>query len=1014
VRFLSRFKAYLLIVGLLINSKSGFADEILFSRLSANDGLFSNFINCVWQDQRGFLWIGSENGLQRYDGHKFIRMYGESLDKSIPILPVHQILGDKQDHMWIRMGEIIGQYDVRTNNFKRAITPKRNSGYLLSIDTKGRVIINNLEGIFIYNPKTNTFGKDKNIIDCPDDWGVITVTEDPVTDNFWICGRRGLGLFDIHTKKFYSHDYNPLHIGLLKATPSTDVMNLFIDSKHRYWIAQWPYRPGLTVNLYDAASQTLVNKMLEPDIPAYHEFGAFVESGNQIWAFGSNLLNIYDEGEKVLYKFYDSNNTNYGIKFTAVSSIYKDRDGNTWLATDNGLYKATVITHGISHGTLKMETGNITFVQQITGDKLIFGTWGADGIHTVNIFDSLKFSRNDELKANVDRNMPYADGVYGSAWCMIEHSVTHHLWFGCQEGALMDYDPVKKQTHFLYLPIFDKRTLRQVVEDGAHNLWFGTQWGRIIRLAPDGQFKIFEEYHSVVYKMMVDSKGKIWIGTTTKGLFVFDPVTGKTIKTYSAMGKAGQVLSKPGVKDIVQLNDSLMAIACDVNLDILNRYTGKIKQITPYQGLPNPVIYSMQTDNDGALWFSTNRNIIKYDWKKNEFRAYDQRDGLVSTTNNRNLLDLSTRLKSGRLIFAGGNNFVAFDPNVLKSKTVPKDVTITDIRLFNTYIRVDSVMYRGGLVLPHDKNSLTIEYASMTYTDRNRMVYYYMLEGAGKTWIRADNANIASFPSLPPGHYVFKVRCENTEGLASRHTTELSIYIRPAFWQTWWFILLLLILAAVPVYIIYNLRINRMAAVQRLREKVARDLHDDMGSTLTSINILSAMAANKITGENAPAREYLGKISTNSNQMMDAMDDIVWSIKPDNDTMPRIVARMREYAANVLEPKDIEYTVVNDDNIKNIKLDMDVRRNLFLIYKESLNNLVKYSGATDVSIEFFVHHGRLQLVVKDNGIGIDPKIIKPGNGLSNMKNRAAAIGGKLVVSSKPGDGTLITLEIPIT
>jgi len=298
------------------------------------------------------------------------------------------------------------------------------------------------------------------------------------------------------------------------------------------------------------------------------------------------------------------------------------------------------------------------------------------------------------------------------------------------------------------------------------------------------------------------------------------------------------------------------------------------------------------------------------------------------------------------------------------------------------------------------------------YAGDSRLNYYYRLKGASDQWVRADRPYFASYASLSPGTYVFEVKCINADGIPSVHTTSLNINIAKPYWQTWWFIALIIVVAFIPVYIIYSLRLKRFEAVQKIREKVARDLHDDVGSTLTSINILSEFSKSKVDAE-SEVKNYLDRISNTSSQMMDAMDDIVWNIKPSNDTMEKIEARMREYAAAVFEPKDIAYRFVDNDKVKNISLNMDVRRSLFLIFKETLNNIAKYANANLVTIEFELKNNQLMMRITDDGIGFDETQVVYGNGIENMQKRAKGFKGSYEIKSYPGKGTHVLLVIPL-
>jgi len=1000
---------------LLLISKFALSQEIIFSRLSTNDGLRSNFIYCVWQDEKGFIWVGSVSGLQRYDGNKFISIYNKSTDQSLPSLPVHQIIGDKKHQMWLRMGQIVGRYDLKTNRFIKAKTSNFND-YDCSLwtDSKGSVYLTySSAGVFKYNEKNNSFEPCVEF-KIPATWKPITVFEDVKTNRYWIGGASGLGVYDGNTKQFYYKGYNPLHIPLLDKELGKYLIRFFIDSKRRYWFVTWPEIPGQTFYKYNETSDNLTVEYVQSDIPGYFEMNGFKEYNGYVWTYGANLLNILGDEDSKFSIFYDHKNYNTGIKFYDVLQVYQDADKNIWVATDNGLYTGNVLSNNIRHGFLPLVNTDITFAQTLSNGHLVIGSWGK-GVFPLIPGKDLAITDDSILKKNIYKGMPQVDiGAYHSPWSLLEHSVTKHLWIGCQGGTLMDYDPVKQKTQFIRDTTFRHSTIKEIVEDHDHNIWFGSYSGKLVKVTPNGKFNFIRDVKSYIAKMIIDTKGFLWIATGGKGIFVVDPKTGSTVKEYHPDKNADKGLSYDGIKDIVQVNDSIYAVACLSNLDILNIKTGKVKHLTIYDGLPQPVINCMVTDNRGQLWFATYSGIARYNFQKNEFRSYDQKDGLISTTDTKNQMVKCLRLANGNLVFAGGDSFLIFSPDAIRDIKAPKDVTITDIKLFDKYLPVDSIESRGGLTLNHNQNSITIQFASLSYTQRSKLNYYYKLVGIAEDWVKAENSLTASYVSLMPGHYTFMVKCDSPDGLGSLHTTALDIYIKPAFWQTWCFIVLLIILAALPVYVIYKLRINRLLAVQKLREKVARDLHDDMGSTLTSINILSDIANVKLTGDNQLVKDYLIRISTNSNQMMDAMDDIVWSINPANDTMPRIVARMREYAATVLEPRDIDYTVTNVDRLKNIKLDMDVRRNLFLIYKETLNNLVKYSQATQVQIEFEVNQSMLQLTIKDNGIGFDQETVTLGNGLVNMRKRANGMKGSFNITSQKNMGTVVILQIPIT
>ncbi|HRF16674.1 MAG TPA: triple tyrosine motif-containing protein, partial [Chitinophagaceae bacterium] len=364
------------------------------------------------------------------------------------------------------------------------------------------------------------------------------------------------------------------------------------------------------------------------------------------------------------------------------------------------------------------------------------------------------------------------------------------------------------------------------------------------------------------------------------------------------------------------------------------------------------------------------------------------------------------------ILFAGSNGLMYFMPSLFENKKPPANVVITDFKLFNDYLPLDSLLKRPKLEFNSDENSFSIYFSSLSYSQKEKLTYYYKMEGVDKEWIKADRQNYVNYPLLPPGHYTFSVYCENIDGIRSKEITSFEIYIKPPFWKTYWFISTLLLIILLFIYALHRLRVNKLLAVEKIRNRVARDLHDDMGSTLSTINILSTMAKSKLNSDNVKTSEYISKISENSQRMMEAMDDIVWSIKPMNDSMQKIIARMREYATNILEAKDIEVSFNIEEEVNDVKLDMEARRDFFLVFKEAVNNAAKYSKAEKVKINLFILTGQLTLEVIDDGEGFDVALADSGNGLSNMQKRADAMQGRLQIISKKGNGTIVKLAVP--
>ena len=347
------------------------------------------------------------------------------------------------------------------------------------------------------------------------------------------------------------------------------------------------------------------------------------------------------------------------------------------------------------------------------------------------------------------------------------------------------------------------------------------------------------------------------------------------------------------------------------------------------------------------------------------------------------------------------------------SHQVPPHIVITDFKVLNQTLPLDSLLKLNQVQLPNEQNTFSISYSLSSTLQHDTIIYYHKLEGADPDWIRTPLPQTVNYILLPPGSYTFLVKAESRNKLFQTAITRVPIVIRIPFWLTGWFILGCCCLFSGIIYYLHRQSINRILAIEALRQKVARDLHDDMGSVLSTINILSLMAKDKLRDDPLKVSEYLTKISDNSTRMMETMDDIVWSINPANDNMDKVIARMRAFATEVLEAQnaDLRFTIAPE--VEHVNLNMEQRQDLFLIFKEVVNNAAKYAGPTQVLISLVLLKDSLQLSVQDNGIGFIVDEADSGNGLNNMRKRTLQLGGEIHIQSKPGSGTTIQLKIPV-
>src|SRR6185436_3758229 len=286
------------------------------------------------------------------------------------------------------------------------------------------------------------------------------------------------------------------------------------------------------------------------------------------------------------------------------------------------------------------------------------------------------------------------------------------------------------------------------------------------------------------------------------------------------------------------------------------------------------------------------------------------------------------------------------------------------------------------------------------------------LEGFDKEWNYAGNKHNATYTNLDPGKYTFRVKGSNDDGVWNEKATAVILTILPPWYMTWWFRTLAAAAIAGSVYLIYRYRLRQALNLQMVRNRIAQDLHDEVGSNLSSISIFTDMATSKSV-KNEDVKSLLNKINDYTRTSMEAMSDIVWMINSGNDRFENIIIHMRELAAELFEAKNYLLHLNFDKQLNSLKLGMDERKNFYLIYKEALNNIVKYADGKNVWIEMDMNHSSVHLKIKDDGIGFDMHKATHGNGLINMQKRTEVLKGDLKIYSSPGNGTTLTLKFSL-
>ena len=989
--------------------------RLAFNKFSVENGLATNQVKCVAQDKSGFIWIGTLNGLQKFDGNKFLDPFAFLPNNKVPFTDgVQQIEADNNGKFFLfLMNNRFAYFDPVT--LENTIIPIKAHGkvevkadYHLFKDSRGIIYMcANNYGLLVYDSVHKVFTEDNMPIKIPKNWAVNSLFEDVHSGKYWICSDSGVAVYNRNTGELFSKDHDPENNLLLKE--SRRAMYFLIDSKKRYWLVYWTFDKKYEEHLleYDSNSNTEIEHPKGTELEGYAQVRNLLEYGQVrnlletedgvIWISGFQILLTLYPDQQTFIQNKESSSDNGGIRFSLVSNLFQDEEKNIWICTDKGLFVSYPNANRISNH-LFSESKDIYTLSLLfnKSNEIWASSWGKG----ILIFDSA-----------LNQLTKYQFALPKYPMTLFQEKNSNRIWAGFTNGELAIIDAnTKKIIKRLKPKAFANWPINQIAEDAEGNLWFGltariVKWKRN-KIIKDEDFKLMANMPLGLQTIYIDAHNKLWVGTKENRALEYDISTEKLIRNFE--NKTSDLsLNGNLVMGVRALNDSIYFIGTNSGLNILNIRSGNIRKLNSANGLTGNFINCLEVDPSGILWIGTFSSLCSYDIKTDHFTSYNKNDGLLNAESIRTIC-----FNHNKMVLGGINSISILNPALLTKNNQPPDVQLTDFKILNYPVNEDSIFKLNKLTLPYNKSSFTIAFASPAYRQKGKLTYYYKLEGADNQWIKADYSQQVNYSLLPPGNYTFLVKCVNDQNFTTKNVTRFPIVVTPPYWYSWWFISLCAISIAVIIHYVYRLRINRILAVEKVRQKVARDLHDDMGSTLSTINILSSMAKNKIKNDPVKVSEYIGKISDNSSRMMEAMDDIVWNINPANDDMQKTIARMREFATNVLEAKDILFRFNFDDSINNVRLNMEQRRDVFLIFKEAINNAAKYSHCNNVIASFSQSGKTIHLSIVDDGDGFDVENADNGNGLKNMQRRARHLNGKIKFISQPLKGTSIFVEFP--
>ncbi len=1008
------------------------AGPLQFGRLSTANGLSHTRVAHIIQGAEGYMWFGTQYGLNRYDGYEFkVFVHDPRRSDSLAGTFVTALFKDRDDTIWVACSQVLDRFDPRTETFTHyRIHPDDSRGgdgtvVAISQDRAGFLWLSTGRGLHRLNPKSGAL--EHFYHDAANPAGLSTNdikwSGEDRYGQMWVGTADGLDQFEPATGRV------TLHVPLADGVG----IQVFEDQHGLFWIT---HASGTGLALFDRRTNTVTPVSFYQDDPAASALtgvmGVLEDGDGQLW-FGSPGAGIlkFDRGQRrfLRYRFRGGSSDVPASAQDQVISLARDSEGEIWAGLHSlGLNHFSGRASAFRVYRHEVEDPNsldVDFVNAVYTDR--DGTLWIGNDFGLNRIDPAS-GRRELLTLGLGAK-PMVISITGDA--------AGAIWVGTFSHGLGRYDPKTGAVRFFRHDPRDPASLsndevHRVLIDRSGTLWAATDDG-LDRLDPQtGRFRIYkvdEGRRSQSYLAIAqDPQGVLWLGTHYSGLHRFDPKTGQ-ITVFR---------SKPGDLNALR-DDSVPTVLADQSgriwagtLSGLNSFDPKSGAFHAYDvtdGLAANFVSCLLQDSSGFLWMSTSSGISKLDPAHRTFVNYSVADGLPG--NDLTGWGSCFRTADDRMFFAGYPGAVSFDPRSLTEHSYLPKVVLTDFQLFGREVPIgtrsplqQAIGYSQHITLSHEENVFSLGFSALSFRSPTTNRYRYKLEGLDTDWteVGSDNRR-AVYTTLPPGSYVFRVQGASLRGPWNVPGTTLRIDVLPAWWQTWSFRIACSILALVALICLYQWRLGQLSRRLTLRmeerigerTRIAQDLHDTVLQGLLSVSLQLAVTNGKLA-ESEPTKPQYARILSLLREIVEQSRNAVRGLRnltAESNTLEKAVAHIPQDLAGDAQT-ELQLTVEGSTR----PLQPFVQEEVHLVCREALANAYRHSRASQVEAVIQYQEAGLHVVIRDNGVGIDAEIMEAGRsghyGLSGMRERAERLGAEFNVSSALNSGTEIELFVPGT
>ena len=1024
-----------------------------FQHLTTADGLSQHSVNDLLQDRSGFLWVATQDGLDRYDGTRFVgHRQGGQHDAG----PSNNFIWDVHEGpaggIWVgSFGGGLDRFDPVLETWSRSTAgpgpQELPSGRVFQVDhdDHGRIWVATNNGVAVVDP---TGGEVVRILEAA---GAERSGGEHFTDHLvhldgsiWVRTDSGLTRITTHDLQVTHHRASPFgsvpELGEVTGISVSDGM-LFVGC-------------GAGLIRIDPRAERdsmILRSDAIPGAVAGIRPRAFCQVDGHGWLGTDQGLVHLPPGGAPPYLYRHDPNDPYSLAHDQVRCLLPGVGGELWIGTDKGLDRLDHVRPPVNvlrGGAGSAATLNDRSVGPLAEDpqgRLWIGTHAGLNIKAGDTLLSFHHDPNDPVSLPSDHLLALHRDRQGN------------MWVGTRGGglALAELEQGRLRcrrfgTDKEWLP----RTVHGLADGPSGSLWVGTAGQGLLRYVPEeDRWEAFPATgddrgpsHPYVYVIHTDAHGHVWLGTPTGGLDLFDPPTGR-FKAFTHLPEDPASLCNDMVLSLHQRGDTLWVGTANglasLNLSendcrglLSGTSTARFQRYGRSQGFPNEVIYRIAEDPTGRFWISTNQGIARFlPWKGRVDHVITRADGLVNEEFNQNGGMLTT---SGLLCFGSVDGLVSFHPEDIVPDPHAPPVHITEIQLDGRPLTVGGGDGPAMDQAAHLTTDLDVDwrtkvigftYAALNFVAPSEGRYRYRLEGFQDDWSAWSSSITTSFTNLDPGTYVFHVQGTNSDGVFDPEGTHLTLRVAPPPWRTGWayagYVLLAIGAGAFGVRARVRAATREWRSAAQLaearaqerdafRSRSAADFHDEAGGRLTRISLHLASARRKVP-PGSEVDSHLERAEQAQRELSAGMRDLIWSMDPGRDGLRDTLDRLAAFAETLFAASRTSFRVdAGDPALDEVVLGMNERRNVTLLFKEALNNCAKHAGASECVLKASLEDGALLIGLFDDGAGFDPgKEEGDGHGLRNMRHRAAKAGGRLVVRAPVGHGTQVLLHMPV-